>query len=35
MTKDGKTIVPRTLMREQADFSLNGALRNVPGINRR
>jgi hypothetical protein len=24
MTKDGKTIVPRTLMREQADFSLNG-----------
>ena len=35
MTPDGKTIVPRTLIREQADFRLNEALRNVPGINRR
>jgi len=35
MTADGKTIVPRTVIREQADFRLNDALRNVPGINRR
>jgi outer membrane receptor for monomeric catechols len=35
MTPDGKTIVPRTVIREQADFRLNEALRNVPGINRR
>ena len=35
MTPDGKTIVPRTVIREQADFRLNDALRNVPGINRR
>ena len=34
-TDDGKTIVPRTVIREQADFRLNDALRNVPGINRR
>ena len=34
-TPDGKTIVPRTLIREQADFRLNEALRNVPGITRR
>ena len=34
-TPDGKTIVPRTVIREQADFRLNEALRNVPGINRR
>jgi outer membrane receptor for monomeric catechols len=33
-TDDGKTIVPRTVIREQADFRLNDALRNVPGINR-
>ena len=32
---DGKTIVPRPLMREQSDFRLNDALKNVPGINRR
>ena len=35
MTPDGKTVVPRTVIREQADFRLNDALRNVPGINRR
>ena len=35
MTPDGKAIVPRTVIREQADFRLNDALRNVPGINRR
>jgi outer membrane receptor for monomeric catechols len=35
MTPDGKTTVPRTVIREQADFRLNEALRNVPGINRR
>jgi outer membrane receptor for monomeric catechols len=34
-TPDGKTIVPRTVIREQADFRLNDALRNVPGVNRR
>ena len=34
-TPDGKTSVPRTVIREQADFRLNDALRNVPGINRR
>ena len=34
-TPDNKTTVPRTLMREQSDFRLNEALRNVPGINRR
>ena len=32
MTPDGKTIVPRTVIREQAHFRLNDALRNVPGI---
>ena len=32
---DGKTIVPRPLMREQSDFRLNEALRSVPGVNRR
>ena len=32
---DGKTIVPKPLMREQSDFRLNDALKNVPGINRR
>jgi outer membrane receptor for monomeric catechols len=35
MTPDGKTTVPGTVIREQADFRLNEALRNVPGINRR
>ena len=30
MTPDGKTIVPRPVIREQADFRLNDALRNVP-----
>ena len=35
VTPDAKTTVPRTFMREQADFRLNDALRNVPGINRR
>lgn len=35
VTPEGKTIVPRTVIREQADFRLNDALRNVPGINRR
>ena len=35
MTPDGKTIVPRAVIREQADFRLHDALRNVPGINRR
>ena len=35
MTPENKTIVPRTLMREQSDFRLNEALRNVPGITRR
>lgn len=35
MTPDGTTIVPRTVIREQADFRLNDALRNVTGINRR
>ena len=35
VTPDGKTTVPQTLFREQADFRLNQALRNVPGINRR
>jgi len=35
MAPEGKTIVPRTVIREQADFRLNDALRNVPGINRR
>jgi hypothetical protein len=34
MTPEGKTIGPRPLMREQADFRLNEALRNVLGINR-
>ncbi len=32
---DGKTVVPKGVMREQTDFKLNDALRNVPGINRR
>ena len=35
MAPEAKTIVPRTVIREQADFRLNDALRNVPGINRR
>ena len=35
MTPDGKTTVPQAVIREQADFRLNEALRNVPGINRR
>jgi outer membrane receptor for monomeric catechols len=35
VTGDGKTTVPRGVMREQSDFRLNEALRNVPGINRR
>ena len=35
MTPEGKTVVPRTVIREQAGFRLNDALRNVPGINRR
>src|SRR5580765_5538855 len=35
MTPDGKTTVPRTVIREQADFRLNEVLRNVPGITRR
>ena len=35
VTPDAKTTVPRTFMREQADFRLNDALRNVPGISRR
>jgi len=35
VTPDGKTIVPKGVMREQADFKLNDALRNMPGINRR
>ena len=34
-TPDGKTIVPRALIHEQADLRLNEALRNVPGISRR
>jgi outer membrane receptor for monomeric catechols len=34
-TGDGKTIVPKPLMRDQADFRLNDALKNVPGVNRR
>ena len=34
-TRDGKTIVPKPLMRDQADFRLNDALKNVPGVNRR
>jgi hypothetical protein len=34
-TGDGKTAVPRSLMRDQADFRLNDALENVPGVNRR
>jgi outer membrane receptor for monomeric catechols len=29
---DGKTIVPQGLMRQQPDFRLNNALKNVPGI---
>ena len=32
---ENKTIVPRTLMREQSDFRVNEALRNVPGVTRR
>ena len=35
VTSDGKTIVGRELMRQQGDFRLNEALRNVPGVNRR
>jgi hypothetical protein len=35
VTPENKTIVPRTLMREQSDFRVNEALRNVPGVNRR
>ena len=34
-TGDGKTTLPKSLMRDQADFRLNQALRNVPGVNRR
>ena len=34
-TPENKTIVPRTLMREQSDFRLIEALRNVHGITRR
>ena len=34
-TRDGKTTVPKSLMRDQADFRLNDALKNVPGVNRR
>ena len=34
VTPDGTTVV-RTVIREQADFRLNDALRNIPGINRR
>ena len=35
VTSDGKTVVGRELMRQQGDFRLNEALRNVPGVNRR
>ncbi len=35
ISSDGKTVVNPTLMREQADFRLNDALRNVPGVTRR
>ena len=34
-TDDGKTTVPRSLMRDQSDFRLNEALKSVPGVNRR
>jgi hypothetical protein len=34
-TGDGKTTVPKSLMRDQADFRLNGAIKNVPGVTRR
>jgi len=35
ITPENQTIVPRTLMRQQSDFRVNEALRNVPGVTRR
>ncbi len=32
ITPDNKTVVPKAVMREQADFNLGSVLRRVPGI---